>query len=157
MYLTIAISLYFYITSLSLDDLLKFQQLSDNYFLKGGVRTNFSLEYSKALNTTLLILTFIAITALLKFRHFRRHPRTTNTPKHYFFVLLFLPTSSYFLWIYEWTLFSNQNVSVVKDITIYTFVTCSLNAWFISEFWYFIDMVQKLYQHIRSKISTQNL
>lgn len=155
LYITIATFLYFYIENLTQKDFLMIQDIANNYNLIRGLQTRLAIEYSKTLNTLLSIFTLFLIISLFRFRSLRKHPRNRNVISHYAFVFLFIPISFYFLWISEWDLFSSNHISPIKEISAYIFVTCSLHAWFISEFWYFIDMLEKIYKKIMNKHDEQ--
>lgn len=150
-YITIAIFLYFYIENLSPKDFLMLQDITNNYNLTKGLQTRLAIEYSKILNILLSIFTIFLIISLFRFRNSRKHPRNRNVVSHYVFVFLFMPISFYFLWISEWDLFSSNHINPIKEIPAYIFVTCSLHAWFISESWYFIDILEKTYKKITNK------
>lgn len=156
-YILIAFSLHFYINSLSLERLNSIQQALEKYYFLGGGYTYLAVEYSKVLNHTLAILTLCLSIFFIKDRNLRKHHRKIDTISHYTFVILFLLGASYFLWIKEWKLFSSNDDNYIKEIPMFIIITCGLNAIFISEFWYFIDMIQKLYQHIKPKTNTQSL
>ncbi|QIM66121.1 hypothetical protein A4G16_01370 [Mannheimia granulomatis] len=151
LYITIATFLYFYIENLPQKDFLMIQDIANNYNLTKGLQTRLTIEYSKILNTLLSTLTLFFIISLFRFRNSRKHPRNRHVISHYVFVFLFIPISFYFLWISEWDLFSSNHISPIKEISAYIFVTCSLHAWFISEFWYFIDILEKTYRKIKNK------
>lgn len=57
----------------------------------------------------------------------------------------------HFIWIKERELFNSTYKNTTKEILTYIFVTSSLKAWFISELWYFIDIINKSYKWIRKK------
>lgn len=129
----------------------------EKYYWGRGGYTYLAIEYSKTLNQILLVLTPCFTILLIKYKHIRKHHRKIDTIGHYTFVILFLLGASYFLWIKEWKLFSSNDDNYIKETPMFIIITCGLNAIFISEFWYFIDMIQKLYQHIKPKTNTQSL
>lgn len=155
-YILIAFTLYFYINNLSLKELHALQKIIEEYyFLSGGGYTYLAIEYSKLLNQTLSIFTFFLSIFLIKYRSLRNHHRRTDTIGHYTFVIFFLSCASYFLWIKEWKLFSSNDDNYIKEIPMFIIITCGLNAILISEFWYFIDMLEKIYKKIVNKQDEQ--
>lgn len=155
LYIFIAAILYFYINNLSPNELFKIIDFIEKYHFWGGGYTYLAEEYSKILNGIMLILTPSLIILLSKYRKLRTHHRKTNTILHYTFVISFLPVVFYFLLIKEWKFFSSNDDNYIREIPTYIMLMCSLHAWFISEFWYFIDMLEKLYKKIANKQDEQ--
>lgn len=154
-YIFISLTLYFYITNQSAEELFNIQKFIEEYYFWGGGQTYLAVEHSKLLNFILSIITFLIIILLFKFRKIRKHPRNFNKATHYIFTLLFVPIVFYFLWIKEWELFSSYDGSYIREITTYILIISSFQAGFISEFWYFIDILEKLYKKIMNKQNEQ--
>lgn len=150
-YVLIAFSLYFYINSLSFEKLLLIQDILKEYHFVEGGYTYLAIEYSKILNHILSMCTLCFSIILIKYRKVRKHERRIDTIPHYVFVIVFIIISSYFLWIKEWKLFSSNDYNYIKEIPMFIIIICGLHAMFISEFWYFIDMLEKLYKNIVNK------
>lgn len=155
LYISIAVTLYFYINNLSLNEILKIIDFIEKYHFWGGGYTYLAGEYSKILNGIMLILTPSLIILFSKSRKLRTNHRNTNTIYHYSFVLVFIPIALYFLWIKEWKLFSSNDNNYIKEIPMFIIIICGLNATLISELWYFIDMLEKIYKKIMKKQNEQ--
>lgn len=151
LYTLIAFILYFYMQNLTHNELLNIQNFIKNHHFWGGGYTYLAIEYSKLLNLILSIMTIFSIIALFKFRNSRTHARNINKTSHYVFTILFIPITFYFLWFKEWKLFSSNDGNHIKEITTYILIICSFQALFISEFWYFIDILEKIYKKIMNK------
>lgn len=99
----------------------------------------------------LATITPVLIILFFPFRKEVNKPRKIDSISHYIFTLLSVPIMYWYSWGDNWKLFSDDNVSLFREMVTFNAIICPLHGLFINEVWYLIDMLEKLYLTITRK------
>lgn len=110
-----------------------------------GIYSRMEPFYSKLVVNILATLTPIFTLIFFSFRKYRNHPRKINTPSHYILNIFLIPILYLYLWGDSWRLISDPKYTLLREMVNFNIIVCPLYGFFISEFWYFIDMMEKVY------------
>ncbi|QIM62156.1 hypothetical protein A1D29_01885 [Pasteurellaceae bacterium Orientalotternb1] len=128
-----------------------------NDFLDGylwgeiGIYSRMEPLYSKLVVNILATLTPIFILVFFSFRKHRNHPRKIGTPFHYAINICLIPILYLYLWGDSWQLISDPKYSLLREMINFNIIVCPLYGFFISESWYFFDMLEKIYVRLIRK------
>lgn len=116
-----------------------------------GIYSRMEPFYSKLVVNILATLTPIFILVFFSFRKHRNHPRKVDTLSHYVINICLIPILYLYLWGDSWKLISDPKYSLFREMTNFNIIVCPLYGFFISEIWYFVDMLEKIYIKIVKK------
>ena len=116
-----------------------------------GIYSRMEPLYSKLVVNILATLTPILILVFFSFRKYRTHPRKTGTPFHYVVNILFIFILYLYLWGDTWQLISDPKYSLLREMINFNLIVCPLYGVFVSEAWYFFDILEKIYIRLMRK------
>ncbi|MGX2975426.1 hypothetical protein ACWIUH_10785 [Ursidibacter arcticus] len=146
LYIFISVTIFFLLKNFSDTQKDFINSFLDRYLWGDiGIYSRMEPLYSKLVVNILATLTPIFILLFLSFRKYRKHPRKTGTLSHYVINICLVPILYLYLWGDSWKLISDPKYTLFREMFNFNIIVCPLYVFSISEFWYFFDMLEKIY------------
>lgn len=151
-YILISAMLFFITRNMNNYQVEYVNNILDMYFWGSiGIYSGMEPFYSKLVVNILATLTPILAILLLPFRKDVDEHRKKDTWSNYIITLCIIPFLYWFLWGDSWKLVSDDRFSLLREMINFNLIVCPLYSAFISEIWYLIYIIEKLYFKIFKK------
>lgn len=147
LYMLLSVAIYFIMIDLEPSQKASIDQIIEQLFWgEIGIYSAREEIYSKVIVNILITTTPILAVIFSPLRKQRKHYRNITHWSHYIINPLLLAIGFIFLYTGYWKLISMPEFSLFREILTFIICTCGSYAIFISECWYMVDTLERLFR-----------